>query len=51
MQPKKNDNDVAWAANAKAPLTRDQQIEFMKGAAQRRNEMIDRHSKDNSDVR
>lgn len=34
--------EVFWAANEKAPLTRDQQIELMQTAKQRRKENIER---------
>lgn len=34
--------EVFWAANQKAPLTRDQQIELMETAKQRREENIER---------
>jgi nitrate reductase alpha subunit len=34
--------EVFWAANQKAPLTRDQQIELMETAKQRREENVER---------
>ncbi len=34
-----------WAANEKVPLTREQQIELMKTAEQRREEKLERWSK------
>ena len=34
-----------WAANEKAPLTRDQQIELTQTAKQRREEKLERWSK------
>jgi hypothetical protein len=37
--------EVFWAANGPAPLTRDQQIEFMKNTKQRREEHIERVGK------
>lgn len=33
---------VFWAANQKAPLTRDEQIELMQSAKQRREENLER---------
>lgn len=33
---------VFWAANQKAPLVRDEQIELMKSAKQRREENLER---------
>lgn len=34
--------EVFWAANEKAPLTRDQQIDLMKNAKQRLEENVER---------
>jgi hypothetical protein len=38
--------DKRWAANEKAPLTRDQQIELMKTAKERREERLERWKAD-----
>jgi nitrate reductase alpha subunit len=45
MGEKEMTEEVFWAANQKAPLTRDQQIEFMQTAKQRFEENVERWQK------